>query len=201
MDTFSAEGNIFTQLSPNNPIQKEIITHHENKTQEISNFSLSNKNSSKIGNTLQDNSPTGSILNGKWAFEVKRGDPNFFRAIFGVTHNNKIMYAFDIYNLRDTPYIQLNAQGIDIVSGKVDLRVSGLINQTFSDIDAMITILGFSQIKIMINSNELLKYFNHDPVVGTPTLFLDQNGNPLIGNLPRPPLPPNQQQYQSSFHA
>ena len=102
MDTFSAKGIIFTQLTSSPLLNDQDL----NKTESI-NTLLNNSM-----NSIQSNTNKAlPVLNGQWAFEVNKGEAVFFRVLFTLIQNNKLVNAFALYNLKDTKYIQLNDKG------------------------------------------------------------------------------------------
>ena len=178
MDSFSAKGIIFSKLT-SSPLLKD---QDLNKTESI-NTLLNNSMNSIPSNTNKDL----PVLSGQWAFEVQRGEADFFRAIFTLVQNNKIINAFGIFNLKDTKYIQLNDKGTEIISGTVDLTSVGLKNETLSNIPATITITGLTQLRISLDKT-ITEQLLTDPIIGSTRFLADESGNILIG--PRPP-PPN----------
>jgi hypothetical protein len=184
MDSFSAKGIIATQLPENFDFGKQNMT---SGSSDSINKSISNMNSNS------ENNPNLPILKGEWVLEVKKGTPEVFRSIFAIVEDRKIVNAFAIYNLRDTPFIQLNDKGIEIIQGKVDFQSTGFKNETINNIDATITILGLSQIRITLDEISATKYFNDNPIVGQTKLLVDGSGNLLIGPAP----PPSESRKQS----
>jgi hypothetical protein len=187
MDTFSAKGIIFTQLT-SSPLLKD---QDLNNTQSLNTV---------LNDSTQINTSSKSLLSlqGQWAFDVKQGEVDFFRAIFTLVQNNKTLNAFGIFSLKDTKYIQLNDKGTEIISGTVDLTSVGLKNETLSNIPATITITGMTQLRISLDKTTTGKFFS-DSITGSTRFLADANGNILIG--PRPPPPsPNSPQSNSFYH-
>lgn len=178
MDSFSAKGIIFSQLT-SSPLLKD---QDLNKTESIN--TLLNNSMNSIPSNTNNALP---VISGQWAFEVQRGEADFFRAIFTLVQNNKIINAFGIFNLKDTKYIQLNDKGTEIISGTVDLTSVGLKNETLSNIPATITITGLTQLRISLDKT-ITEQLLTDPIIGSTRFLADEGGNILIG--PRPP-PPN----------
>jgi hypothetical protein len=177
MDTFSAKGIIFTQLTSSPLLNDQDL----NETESI-NTLLNNSM-----NSIQPNTNKSlPFLKGQWAFEVQRGEVSFFRVLFTLNQNEKLVNAFAIYNLSDTRYIQLNDKGTDIISGTVDLTSLGQNNETIKDIAATITISSLTTLRISLDQNIVGKFFK-DTINGATRFFADENGNILIQ-----PAPPTQ---------
>jgi hypothetical protein len=186
MDSFSAKGIIFTQLT-SSPLLKD---QDLNKTESI-NTLLNNSM-----NSIQSNSNNAlPVLSGQWAFDVNKGEASFFRVLFTLNQNEKLVNAFAIFNLKDTRYIQINDKGTEIISGTVDLTSIGLKNETLTNIPATITISGLTTLRISLDENIVGKFFK-DTINGATRFFADGSGNILIG--PRPP-PPNSPQSNSFY--
>ena len=177
MDTFSAKGIIFTQLTSSPLLSDQDL----NETESINTLLNNSMNSIQ-----SDTSKALSVLNGQWVFEVQRGEVSFFRVLFTLNQNEKIVNAFAIYNLSDTRYIQLNDKGTDIISGTVDLTSLGRNNETIKDIDATITISGLTSLRISLDENIVGKFFK-DTINGATKFFADGSGNILIQPAPAPP--------------
>ena len=188
MDTFSAKGIILTQLSSTPLLNDQEL----NTTQSL--------NSSFLNNTTQIDTSSRSLpsLQGQWAFDVKQGEVDFFRAIFTLVQNNKVLNAFGIFNLKDTKYIQLNDKGTEIISGSVDLTSVGLKNETLSSIPTTITITGLNQLTISPDKT-ITEQFLTDPIIGSTRFLADASGNTLIG--PRPAPPSNSPQSNSLYNS
>ena len=190
MDSFSAKGVINTQLSD------ELDVGLDNSTIGLAD-TLNDK--SNTPNNSNNNSSSLPVLKGEWILKVNKGSPDVFRAIFVLGKDGKIVNAYGIQNLRGTEYIQLNDKGTEIINGKVDLQSAGLKNETIKDIDATITILGLSQIRISLDKPSTYEYFKGEPIVGQTRLLVDGSQNILIG----PPPPQSKQphsQGKSSFY-
>jgi hypothetical protein len=188
MDSFSAKGIIFTQLT-SSPLLKDQ-DQDLNKTESI-NTLLNNSM-----NSIQSNTNNAlPVLSGQWAFDVNKGEADSFRAIFTLVQNEKLVNAFAIFNLKDTRYIQINDKGTEIISGTVDLTSIGLKNETLTNIPATITISGLTTLRISLDENIVGKFFK-DTINGATRFFADGSGNILIG--PRPP-PPNSPQSNSFY--
>ena len=187
MDSFSAKGIIFSKLTSSPLLNDQDL----NKTESI-NTLLNNSM-----NSIQSNTNKAlPVLTGQWTFEVQRGEPDFFRALFTLVQNNKVLNAFGIFNLKDTKYIQLNDKGTEIISGTVDLTSVGLKNETLSNIPATITITSLTQLRLSLDktiTGQLLT----DPILGSTRFLADASGNILIG--PRPPPTPNSPQSNSLY--
>ena len=162
-----------------------------NKTESI-NTLLNNSMNSIQSNTNKDL----PVLTGQWEFGVQEGEAVFFRALFTLVQNNKILNAFGIFNLKDTKYIQLNDKGTEIITGTVDLTSVGLKNETLSNISATLTITSFTQFRISLDKTTTAQLLT-DPIIGTIRFLSDESGNILIG--PRPPSPPNSPQSNSFY--
>ena len=186
MDTFSAKGIIFTQLTSSPLLNDQNV----NTTQSI--------NSSLLNDSTQFETSTKSLpsLQGQWAFDVKMGEVDFFRAIFTLVQNNKIVNAFGIFNLKDTKYIQLNDKGTEIISGTVDLTSVGLKNETLFNIPATVTVTGLTQLRVSLDKT-ITEQLLTDPIIGSTRFLADASGNILIG--PRPPPLPNSPQSNSFY--
>jgi hypothetical protein len=171
MDSFTARGIIFTQLTQSPLLNDQNIT---NNTQQQQLTNLLNNNSIQ-----QNTSQSLPYLQGQWVMEVRKGELEFFRVIFTLIQNGKNLNAFAITNLTNTKYIQLNDKGTEIISGTVDLVSLGLKNETISNVEATITIIGLTQLRIALDKNSTGKYFT-DPIVGITGLLADGSGNILI---------------------
>jgi hypothetical protein len=176
MDSFSAQGIIFSKLT-SSPLLND---QNFNQTESITTLLNDSTQTDTSGKSLPS-------LQGQWAFDVKKGEVDLFRAIFTLVQNNKILNAFGIFNLKDTKYIQLNDKGTEIISGTVDLTSHGLKNETLSNIPATITITGLTQLRISLDET-ITEQLLTDPIIGSTRFLADASGNILIG--PRPP-PPN----------
>ena len=140
-------------------------------------------------NSIQSNTnKTPLLLKGQWEFDVNKGEVSFFRVLFTLTQDNKLVNAFAIYNLSNTRYIQLNDKGTEIISGTVDMTSLGRNNETIKDIDAAITISGLTQLRISLDQNLVEKYFN-DSIIGATRFLADGSGNIIIQ--PAPPTQPS----------
>ena len=177
MDTFSAKGIIFTQLTSSPLLSDQDL----NETESINTLLNNSMNSIQ-----SDTSKALPVLNGQWTFEVQRGEVSFFRVLFTLNQNEEIVNAFAIYNLSDTRYIQLNDKGTDIISGTVDLTSLGRNNETIKDIAATITISGLTSLRISLDENIVGKFFK-DTINGATRFFADGSGNILIQPAPAPP--------------
>ena len=186
IDSFSAKGIIFSKLTSSPLLNDQDL----NKTESIN--TLLNKSMNSIQSNTNKDLP---VLTGQWAFEVQRGEAGFFRALFTLVQNNKILNAFGIFNLKDTKYIQLNDKGTEIITGTVDLTSVGLKNETLLKIPATITITSFTQLRISLD-NIITQQLLTDPIIGSTKFLADASGNILIG--PRPP-PPNSPQSNSFY--
>jgi hypothetical protein len=184
MDSFSAKGIIFSKL-PSSPL---LNNQNLNNTESITTFLNDSTTSDTSGKSLPS-------LQGQWVFDVKKGEVDFFRAIFTLVQNNKIVNAFGISNLKDTKYIQLNDKGTEIISGTVDLTSVGLKNDTLSNIPATITITSLTKLRISLDTT-ITDQLLTDPIIGSTRFLADASGNILIG--PRPP-PPNSPQSNSLY--
>ena len=181
MDTFSAKGIIFTQLTSSPLLNDQDL----NKTESI-NTLLNNSM-----NSIQSNTNKAlPVLNGQWAFEVNKGEVSFFRVLFTLSQNEKLVNAFALYNLSDTKYIQLNDKGTKIISGTVDLTSLGRNNETIKDIAATITISGLTTLRISLDTNIVGKFFK-DTINGATRFFADGSGNILIQPAPPPQRSPS----------
>ena len=156
---------------------------------------IKNLNETESINTLLNNSMNSNqsntnnalpVLNGQWGFEVNKGEVSFFRVLFTLNQNEKMVNAFALYNLSDTKYIQLNDKGTKIISGTVDLTSLGRNNETIKDIAATITISGLTTLRISLDENLVGKFFK-DTINGATRFFADGSGNILIQ-----PAPPTQ---------
>ena len=179
MDTFSAKGIIFTQLTSSPLLSDQDL----NETESINTLLNNSMNSIQ-----SDTNKALPLLNGQWEFEVQRGEVSFFRVLFTLNQNEKIVNAFAIYNLSDTRYIQLNDKGTEIISGTVDLTALGRNNETIKDIAATITISGLTSLRISLDENIVGKFFK-DTINGATRFFADGSGNILIQPAPAPPPP------------
>jgi hypothetical protein len=186
MDTFSAKGIIFTQLTSSPILNNQAL----NNTQSLNNVL-------NDSTAIDTNSKSLPSLQGQWAFDVKQGEVDSFRAIFTLIQNNKTLNAFGIFSLKDTKYIQLNDKGTEIINGIVDLTSVGLKNETLSNIPATITITSMTQLRISLDKTTTGKFFS-DAITGSTRFLADANGNILIG--PRPPSSPNSPQSNSFYH-
>lgn len=190
LDSFMAKGVINTQLSD------EIDFGQDNSTEDVTDTL-----NEKIISPMNSNSVSSSlpVLKGEWILKVNKGSPDGFKSLFVLSKDGKIVNAFVIHNLRNTEYIQLNDKGTEIINGKVDFQTAGLKNETIKDIDATITILGLSQIRISLDKVSTFEYFKGNPIVGQTRLLLDGSQNMLIGP-PPPKSPQTPSQGQSSFY-
>jgi hypothetical protein len=152
-----------------------------------------NNNQVNSSNKQFENQPY--LLQGKWELQVTKGNPESFKALIGLVKAQKILNVFGILNLRDTQYIQLNNMGNEIISGKVDLKSAGLINQTIKDVDTSITFEGFTQIRIDLDDTKTYPFFTKAIIVGTTEILVDGSGNVIIG--PTPPQPSIQSEQRS----
>jgi hypothetical protein len=184
MDSFSAKGIIFSKLTSSPLVNDQNL----NQTESITTLLNDSTQTDTSGKSLPS-------LQGQWAFDVKKGEVDLFRAIFTLVQNNKILNAFGIFNLKDTKYIQLNDKGTEIISGKLDLTSVGLKNETLSNIPATITITGLTQLRISLDET-ITEQLLTDPIIGSTRFLADASGNILIG--PRPP-PPNSPQSNSFY--
>ena len=198
MDTFSAKGIIFTPLTSTPLLNDQDI----NKTE--SENTLLNNSMNSIQSGTNKALP---VLNGQWELEVQRGEASFFRVLFTLKQNEKIVNAFAIYDLSDTRYIQINDKGTEILSGTVDLTSLGQNNETIKDIPATITISGLTTLRISLDTNIVGKFFK-DTINGATRFFVDGSGNILIQPTPpprnpsvpsSPPLPQGNSLYDSKF--
>ena len=188
MDSFTARGIIFTQLSQSPLLNEQNITNNNNTQQQQQNLTtlLNNTSSNSI---QQDTGKSIPSLEGQWAMEVRKGELDFFRVMFALVQNQKMVNAFGIFNLKDTKYIQLNDKGTELISGTVDFTSVGLKNETIPNVEATITITGLTQIRIALDTTTTGKYFT-DPIFGSTRFLADGSGNIIIQ--PRPAAPPSQ---------
>jgi hypothetical protein len=179
MDSFTARGIIFTQLTET-PVVKDQNINESESIKTLLNQSLnSDESNTKIA---------PPILKGQWAFEVNKGEVSFFRVLFTLSQNDKLVNAFALYNLSDTRYIQLNDKGTEIISGTVDLTSLGQSNETLKDIDATITISGLTQLRIALDPNIVGQFFS-DSIMGVTRFLADGSGNIIIQPAPAPRSP------------
>ena len=188
MDTFSAKGIIFTQLTSSPLLNDQNL----NQTESITTL-LNDSTQIDTSNTSSKGLPS---LQGQWAFDVKQGEIDLFRAIFTLVQNDKILNAFGIFNLKDTKYIQLNDKGTEIISGTVDLTSVGLKNETLFNIPATVTVTGLTQLRVSLDKT-ITEQLLSDPIIGSTRFLADASGNILIG--PRPPPLPNSPQSNSFY--
>jgi hypothetical protein len=182
MDTFTARGIIFTQLSQS-PLLND---QNSNETESINN--LLNKS---INSTQSNANTSPPLLQGQWALEVNKGEVSFFRVLFSLSQNDKLVNAFALYNLSDTRYIQLNDKGTEIITGTVDLTSLGKNNETIHDIDTTITINSLTRLRVSLDENMVGKFFN-ESIMGATRFLADGSGNIIIQ-----PAPPQAQRNPS----
>ena len=183
MDTFTARGIIFTQLT-----QSPLVNDpNSNESESINNLLTKSINSTQLN---ANTSPP--ILQGQWAFEVNKGEVSFFRVLFTLSQNGKLVNAFALYNLSDTRYIQLNDKGTEIITGTVDLTSLGKNNESIKDIDTTITINTLTRLRISLDENMVGKFFN-ESINGATRFLADGSGNIIIQ-----PAPPASQRSSSN---
>jgi hypothetical protein len=180
MNSFLARGIINIPLT-----HTPLLNDQQINNSKLVSDQLTNSNASMELDTNK-NLPS---LRGQWAFEVNKGEVKFFRVIFTIVQNDKIVNAFGLFNLTDTKYIQLNDKGTEIITGTVDLTSVGLKNETIFNIPATITITSLTQLRIALDQNIMQSYFT-DPIIGATRLLTDASGNMIIG--PRPSPNPSQ---------
>ncbi|HJT83732.1 MAG TPA: hypothetical protein VJ697_04550, partial [Nitrososphaeraceae archaeon] len=186
MDSFSAQGIIYTQ-----PVQSPLL-NNQNTTNNHTGQVPSQLNNNTNSSIQQDTSESAPYLQGQWAMQVRKGELKSFTVIFTLIQNEKNVNAFAITNLKNTKYIQLNNRGTAIISGTVDLASLGLKNETISNVEAIITIVGLNQLRITLDKTIAGKYFTQ-PLVGITGLLADGSGNILIKprtSAPTQPSPP-----------
>jgi hypothetical protein len=66
----------------------------------------------------------------------------------------------------------------------------GLKNATLSNVDAIITIRGLTQLRILLDNNIVGEYISNQ-LIGNTRIFADGSGNILLG--PKPASPPSNQ--------
>jgi hypothetical protein len=150
---------------------------HDNKVSMKKNGYISLDNQ-----TLQIQPP---VIQGEWEMKVQKGDPENFKVLLALVKDGKISNVFGIFNLRDTEYIQLNDKGSKIITGKVDFKSAGLRNETIKDVDAVISIQGFTQLRIDLDDTKTSHLFTKVPLVGVTKILVDGSGNILIGPPPQ----------------
>jgi hypothetical protein len=159
----------------------------QNSIEQDNNVIKKNNNSLTSNNQPVQHQP--SILKGQWDLLVKKGNPENFKVLLTLIQDGKISNVFGIFNLRDTEYIQLNEKGSKIITGKVDFKSAGLRNATVNNVDAVISIQGFTQLRIDLDDTKTSHLFTKDPIFGVTKILVDGSGNILIGPPPPPPQP------------
>ena len=186
MDSFTAKGIIFSKMSKTPLLDKENQTINQSLKNPLLNNSSSNSQSSNSTNNM-------FVLEGGWELVVKKGEVSLFRSIITLSKDNKIVNVFGIENLKNNRYVQINSKGSEIISGSVDFLSVGLKNATLSNVNAIITIKGITQLRISLDNNIVGEYINNQ-LIGHTRIFADGNGNILLGPKPTsPPSPPPQQ--------
>jgi hypothetical protein len=200
IDSFYAKGIISMQLPPDMKlnIEKNLVStsnHNINKNtgqvQNDNNLTKNNNQTNASNKQLIENQPY--LLQGKWELQVTKGNPESFKTLIALIKGQKILNVFGILNLQNTQYIQLNNMGNEIINGKVDLKSAGLINQTIKDVDAVISIQGFTQLRIDLDDANTYPFFTKAVIVGTTEILVDGSGNMIIGPAPPPPSIQSQQ--------
>jgi hypothetical protein len=194
LDTFSAKGIINIPIS-----QTPLVNDETTNNTEVVSDTLTNSNKLRTSDT----SNSLPFLRGQWAFEVHKGEVKFFRVLFTLIQNEKIVNAFAIFNLTNTKYIQLNDKGTEIISGTVDFTSVGLKNDTIFDIPATITITGLTQLRIMLDETNTKPFFT-DPIIGETRYLVDGSGNIIIQPAPTQrnpsaPIPQENSLYGSNY--
>lgn len=189
MNSFLARGIINIPLT-----HTPLLNDQQINNSKLVSDQLTNSNASMELDTNK-NLP---YLRGQWAFEVNKGEVKFFRVIFTIVQNDKIVNAFGLFNLTDTKYIQLNDKGTEIITGTVDLTSVGLKNETIFNIPATITITSLTQLRIALDQNIMQSYFT-DPIIGATRLLTDASGNMIIGPRPSPSLPQSNSFYDPNI--
>lgn len=188
MDSFSARGIINIPIT-HTPLVNEKLS---NNTQLVSDMLT---NSNKVMEL--DSNENLPSFRGQWVMEVNKGEVEFFRVLFALIHNDKIINAFALFNLTDTKYVQLNDKGTEIITGTVDLTSKGLKNETIYDIPATITITGLTTLRILLDENIIQPFFT-DPIIGSTRFLADASGNVIVQPAPpqrnpsSPSSPPSQ---------
>ena len=154
MDSFTAKGIIFSKM-----FQTPLLDNKNQSTDESRMNSLLNNNSSSSQSSNTTNNMF--VLEGGWELVVKKGEVALFRSIFTLSKDNKIVNVFAIENLTNNRYIQINSQGSEIITGTVDFMSVGLKNATLSNVDAIITIRGLTQLRILLDNNIVGEYINN----------------------------------------
>ena len=159
--------------------------------QNDNNVTKNNNQVNASNKQLIENQPY--LLRGKWELQVTKGNPESFKTLIAVIKGQKILNVFGILNLHNTQYIQLNNMGNEIINGKVDLKSAGLRNQTIEDVDAVISIQGFTQLRVDLDDTKSYPFFTKAVIVGTTEILVDGSGNMIIGPAPPPPSIQSQQ--------
>ena len=186
VDSFDAEGIIFTTIEDNDEGKINIL---KNLTKDNRTISESNQNS--INQPIQNQINLPPTLRGQWDMKVDKGELKEFKTIFTIHDiTGKIINAYGIYNLKNTGHIQLDDLGTEVINGVANLKSLGKINSTIPNIDVVIVIEGLSKIKVILDESKLNKqHFQGLPILGKTNKMVDGSGNLLIG--PRPPIQPN----------
>jgi hypothetical protein len=182
MDSFTAKGSLFSKMSQTPLLDNENRSINESMLNPLLNNSSSSSQSSNITDNM-------FVLEGGWELVVKKGEVSLFRSILTLSKDNKIVNVFGIENLTNNRYIQINSQGSEIISGTVDFLSVGLKNATLSNVNAIITIKGITQLRISLDNSIVGEYINKQ-LIGHTRIFADGNGNILLGPKPASPLPP-----------
>ena len=185
MDSFTAKGIIFSKTS-----QSPLFENQNRSINESPNSLLNNSLSSQSSSNTTANNLL--VIEGGWELVVKKGEVSLFQVIFTLSKDEKIVNAFAIENLKNNRYVQINDKGMEMISGTVDFLSAGLKNATLSNVDATITIRGLTQLRISLDDTMVGQYIKN-PLIGVTRVFLDANGNLLLGPRPEPPPspPPN----------
>jgi hypothetical protein len=189
MDSFTARGVI------NIPISQIPLLNdqHINDTRQISDLLINSNNimESNTSNSLP-------IIQGQWAMAVNKGEIKFFRVLFTIIQNDKIVNAIGLYNLTDTKYVQLNDKGTEIITGNIDFTSVGLKNETIFNVPATISITSLTQLRIALDETIIKPYFT-DPIIGVTRQLTDANGNIIVGPRPQPNTPQSNSLYESNI--
>ncbi len=183
MDSFTAKGIVFSKMFQTPLLDNKNQSTNESGINSLLNNSSSSSQSSNITNNM-------FVLEGGWELVVKKGEVALFQSIFTLSKDNKIVNVFAIENLTNKRYIQINSQGSEIISGTVDFMSVGLKNATLSNVDAIITIRGLTQLRILLDNNIVGEYISNQ-LIGNTRIFADGSGNILLG--PKPASPPSTQ--------
>lgn len=156
---------------------------NQNSIVQDNNVSKKKNESISLDNRTLQHRP--AVLQGQWEFNVQKGNPENFKVLLALVKDGKISNVFGIFNLRDTEYIQLNDKGSKIITGKIDFKSAGLRNETINDVDAVISIQGFTQLRVDLDDTKTSHLFTKGPIVGVTKILVDGSGNILIGPPPQ----------------